>query len=85
MKRATWLVATGTVAGFLGVIGLHKSSGPAGLASSGTQPSSRASHAAGPGRARTRATPAGTGGTAGPRVPPWAPWSATATANWPPG
>lgn len=65
MKRATWLVATGTVAGFLGVIGLHKSSGPAGLASSGTQPSSRASHAAGPGRARTRATPAGTGGTGG--------------------
>lgn len=65
MKRATWLVATGTVAGFLGVIGLHKSSGPAGLASSGTQPSSRASHAAGPGRARTRATPAGTGGVTG--------------------
>ena len=27
MKRATWLVATGTVAGFLGVVGLHKWSG----------------------------------------------------------
>ena len=31
MKRATWLVAAGTVAGFLGVVGLHKSSGPAAL------------------------------------------------------
>jgi uncharacterized protein with FMN-binding domain len=65
MKRATWLVAAGTVAGFLGVVGLHKTSGPAALASSGTQPGSRASHAAGPGRARTRATPAGTGAATG--------------------
>ncbi len=65
MKRATWLVAAGTVAGFLGVVGLHKSSGPSALASSGTQPGSPASHAAGPGRARTRATPAGTGAAPG--------------------
>jgi len=65
MKRAPWLVVAGTVAGFLGVLGLHKTSGPAALASSGTQPGSRASHAAGPGRARTRATPAGTGAAAG--------------------
>ena len=65
MKRPAWLVVAGTVAGFLGVIGLHKTSGPAALASSGTQPGSRASHAAGPGRARTRATPAGTGGATG--------------------
>jgi uncharacterized protein with FMN-binding domain len=65
MKRAAWLVVAGTVAGFLGVIGLHKTSGPAALASSGTQPGSRAGHAAGPRRARTRATPAG----AGPATP----------------
>lgn len=61
MKRATWLVVAGTAAGFLGVMGLHKTSGPAALASSGTQPGSRASHAARPGRTRTRAMPAGTG------------------------
>jgi uncharacterized protein with FMN-binding domain len=65
MKRPAWLVVAGTVAGFLGVIGLHKTSGPAALASSGTQPGSRASHAAGPGRARTRATPAGAGAATG--------------------
>jgi uncharacterized protein with FMN-binding domain len=65
MKRATWLVAAGTVAGFLGVVGLHKTSGPAALASSGTQPGSRASHAAGPRRARARARPAGTGAATG--------------------
>lgn len=61
MKRAPWLVVAGTVAGFLGVVGLHKTAAPAALASSGSQPGSRASHAAGPGRARTRATPAGPG------------------------
>ena len=65
MKRAAWLVVAGTVAGFLGVIGLHKASGPAALASSGTQPGSRAGHAAGPRRARTRATPAGAGPVTG--------------------
>ena len=64
MKRATWLVVAGTVAGFLGVVGLHKTSAPAALASSGTQPSSRASHPARPGRARTRATPSGAGAAA---------------------
>jgi uncharacterized protein with FMN-binding domain len=65
MKRAAWLVVAGTVAGFLGVIGLHKTSGPAALASSGTQPGSRAGHAAGPRRARARATPAGAGPATG--------------------
>ena len=65
MKRATWLVVAGTVAGFLGVIGLHKTSGPAALSSSGIQPGSRASHAAGPGRARARATPTGAGAATG--------------------
>jgi uncharacterized protein with FMN-binding domain len=68
MKRAPWLVVAGTVAGFLGVVGLHKTSAPAALASSGTQPSSRASHPAGPGRTRTRtrtrATPSGAGAAA---------------------
>ena len=65
MKRAPWLVVAGTVAGFLGVVGLHKSAAPTALASSGTQPGSRASHAPGPGPARTRATPAGTGAASG--------------------
>ena len=65
MKRAAWLVVAGTVAGFLGVIGLHKTSGPAALASSGTQPGSQASHAARPGRARARAGPAGAGAATG--------------------
>jgi len=64
MKRAPWLVVAGTVAGFLGVVGLHKTSAPAALASSGTQPSSRASHPARPGRTRTLATPSGAGAAA---------------------
>lgn len=59
MKRAPWLVVAGTVAGFLGVLGLHKSAAPTTLASSGTQPASHASRAARHGQARTRATPAG--------------------------
>jgi uncharacterized protein with FMN-binding domain len=63
MKRAPWLVVAGAVAGFLGVVGLHKTAAPSALASSGTQPASQASHAARRGPARTRATPA-----AGPAV-----------------
>jgi uncharacterized protein with FMN-binding domain len=59
MKRAPWLVAAGTVAGFLGVLGLHKSPAPTTLASSGAQPASQASRAARHGQARTPATPAG--------------------------
>lgn len=58
MKRAPWLVVAGTVAGFLGVVGLHKSAAPTALASSGSPPASQPSHAARPGQARTRATPA---------------------------
>jgi uncharacterized protein with FMN-binding domain len=58
MKRAPWLVVAGTVAGFLGVVGLHKSAAPAALASSGTQPAGHASRAARQGQARTPATPA---------------------------
>ncbi len=77
MKRAPWLVAAGAVAGFLGVVGLHKTAAPSALASSeaqpastarhAAQPASTASHAAQPGRARTRATPAaGAAAGAGP-------------------
>ena len=67
MKRAPWLVVAGTVAGFLGVLGLHKTSAPAALASSGTQPGSRASHAA---RPAPRPAP-------GPRPPPARPATGT--------
>ena len=65
MNRAPWLVVAGTVAGFLGVLGLHKSAAPTALASSGTQPASHASRAARPGQARTRATAAAGAATAG--------------------
>jgi uncharacterized protein with FMN-binding domain len=44
MKRAPWLVAAGAVAGFLGVVGLHKTAAPAALASQGTQPAGQAGH-----------------------------------------
>jgi uncharacterized protein with FMN-binding domain len=43
MKRAPWLVAAGAVAGFLGVVGLHKTAAPAVLSSQGTQPAGQAS------------------------------------------
>jgi uncharacterized protein with FMN-binding domain len=65
MNRAPWLVVAGTVAGFLGVVGLHKTAAPSALASSGTQPASKASHAARGGPARTGGTPA-TPAAAGP-------------------
>lgn len=65
MKRAPWLVVAGTVAGFLGVLGLHKSAAPTTLASSGTQPASHASRAARHGQARTRSTPAAGAATTG--------------------
>ena len=58
MKRAPWLVVAGAVAGFLGVVGLHKSAAPAALASSGSPPASQPSRAARHGQARTRTTPA---------------------------
>ena len=46
MKRAPWLVVAGAVAGFLGVVGLHKSAAPAALASSGSPQASQPSRAA---------------------------------------
>jgi uncharacterized protein with FMN-binding domain len=69
MKRAPWLVVTGAVAGFLGVVGLHKTAAPSALASSGTQPASKASPAASHSQARTgrsRAASAKAGPAAGP-------------------
>ncbi len=64
MKRAPWLVLAGTVAGFLGVLGLHKTAAPGALAA-GTQPASKSTHAARAGG--RRATPAA-GPAAGPAV-----------------
>jgi len=52
MKRAPWLVVAGAVAGFLGVVGLHKTAAPAALASQGTKPAGQASHSAARGPAR---------------------------------
>ena len=52
MKRAPWLVVAGAVAGFLGVVGLHKTPAPAALASQGTKPAGQASHGAPRGPAR---------------------------------
>ncbi len=52
MKRAPWLVVAGAVAGFLGVVGLHKTAAPAALASQGTKPAGQASHSARRGPAR---------------------------------
>jgi uncharacterized protein with FMN-binding domain len=64
MKRAPWLVVAGAVAGFLGVLGLHKTAAPGALAGPGTRPASQASHAARPGpghQASPRAAPAASG------------------------
>jgi uncharacterized protein with FMN-binding domain len=60
MKRAPWLVVAGAVAGFLGVVGLHKTAPPGVLAGPGVQPASQASHTAKPARARRESTPAAT-------------------------
>jgi uncharacterized protein with FMN-binding domain len=54
MKSAPWLVLGGTVAGFLGVLGLHKPAASSALAQSPARPSTRAS--------------AGTGAVTGPSV-----------------
>jgi len=60
MKRAPWLVAAGAVAGFLGVLGLHKTAAPGALASGGIQPASQSSQAGQPTHASPRGqTPAG--------------------------
>jgi uncharacterized protein with FMN-binding domain len=61
MKRAPWLVVAGAVAGFLGVLGLHKTVTPSTLAGPGTRSASQGSPAARPGpdhQASPRATPA---------------------------
>jgi uncharacterized protein with FMN-binding domain len=58
MKRAPWLVVAGAVAGFLGVVGLHKAAAPGALASSGTRPASQASPAASHSQARIGRSPA---------------------------
>ena len=60
MTRAPWLVVAGAVAGFLGVVGLHKTAAPAALASQGAKPAGPASHSAPRGPARQagrRSTP----------------------------
>lgn len=54
MKRAPWLVVAGAVAGFLGVLGLHRTAAPGALASSGT--TSPAGHTAQRGQARAART-----------------------------
>lgn len=63
MKRAPWLVVAGAVAGFLGVLGLHRTAAPGALASPGTQPASKASNAAqrGPGRPGSTQSPSAAG------------------------
>ena len=65
MKRAPWLVVAGTVAGFLGVVGLHKTAAPSALAISGPQPASKTSHAA-----QHRRAPAGGTRAAHPKAGP---------------
>ena len=66
MKSGPWLVLAGTVAGFLGVLGLHKSSSAGALSQAASHPSARASHPA----------QAAVGPTAGPAEP-----TGTATAT----
>ena len=71
MKRAPWLVAAGAVAGFLGVLGLHKTAAPGALASAGTQPASRPSHASQP-RHATHASRHGQAAAGGTQATPTA-------------
>jgi len=74
MKRAPWLVAAGAVAGFLGVLGLHKTAAPGALASGGIQPASQSSQAGQPGHAGqpTHASPRGQTPAGGTRATPTA-------------
>ncbi|HEY2130806.1 MAG TPA: FMN-binding protein [Streptosporangiaceae bacterium] len=69
MRSAPWLVLGGTVAGFLGVLGLHRPATPSVLAHGQAQPSAKAS----PGAARVagpRAAPGlASGAFTGPVVP----------------
>ena len=75
MKRAPWLVVAGAVAGFLGVLGLHRTAAPSALASSG--PTSPAGHTT----QRSQARAARTGSPAA--VGPAAGSSGTVTAQGP--
>lgn len=61
MKRAPWLVVAGTVAGFLGVLGLHKTVAPSALAGPGTRSASPAARPGPDHQASPRATPAAAG------------------------
>jgi uncharacterized protein with FMN-binding domain len=72
MKRAPWLVVAGAAAGFLGVVGLHKTASPTALASSGTRPASPAASHGQPRAARSRAASA----KAAPKAAPAAPQTA---------
>jgi len=67
MKTGPWLVAAGAVAGFLGVLGFHKSPPAAALNPARSQPSTKAGAAAsGPGPAAgPSAEPAGTASATG--------------------
>ena len=64
MKAGAWLVLGGTVAGFLGVLGLHRPAAPRALGSQSapaqSAPTQGPGQSAGPGRAATAAGPAGT-------------------------
>lgn len=62
MKSGPWLVLGGAVAGFLGVIGLHRPAAPGALAQ---HPAQRAS----PGRSPAVTGPAAAGAVTGPVVP----------------
>jgi len=65
MKSGAWLVLAGTVAGFLGVVGFHKSPSSAALSPVAPQPSGKASApAAGSGGQATSGGPAEPTGTA---------------------
>jgi uncharacterized protein with FMN-binding domain len=68
MKTGPWLVAAGAVAGFLGVLGFHKSPAATALNPAPSQPSSKASAAAtgsGQAAAGQPAEPAGTASATG--------------------
>lgn len=62
MKSGPWLVLAGVVAGFVGVIGLHKSPSAAAL---GPAPSQPASHPSSPAGAAASAQPTGTASATG--------------------
>ena len=75
MKSAPWLVLGGAVAGFLGVLGLHRPAAPGALAN---RPAGQ--RQASPGAARSAGRPAPPAAGASP-----ARSCRTGTASWPPG